>query len=132
MQADMLAYEYISHAIKKHSAQARREIVAHLGGGDSMCAMLNGKSIDTTMGLSGLSGLPMATRSGDVPAEIIFYLLRTRAYDVGDLEKLLYQKSGLLGLSGISSDMQTLLDSNSPGAIRAVEYFVFKWGHSNQ
>jgi acetate kinase len=119
-----ISYEYISREIKKYSPASRRVIVAHLGGGDSMCAMMEGKSVDTTMGFSGLSGLPMATRSGDLPPEIVFYLLRTQAYDVGELEKLLYEKSGLLGLSGISSDMHSLLESRAADALRAVDYFV--------
>ncbi len=121
-----ISYDYISRQVKQRTPQARRVIVAHLGGGASMCAMLDGKSMDTTMGFSGLSGLPMATRSGDLPPEIIFYLLRTGAYDAGALEKLLYNKSGLLGLSGISSDMHALLESQAAGAGRAVEYFVYE------
>jgi acetate kinase len=121
-----ISYEYISREVKKYIPAARRVVAAHLGGGDSMCAMLDGKSIDTTMGFSGLSGLPMATRSGDLPPEIVFYLLRSKAYDTDELERLLYDKSGLLGLSGISSDMQMLLGDEAAGAVHAVEYFVYQ------
>ena len=115
-----ISYDYISRQVKKRIPEARRVIVAHLGGGASMCAIHDGHSIDTTMGFAGLSGLPMATRSGDLPPEIVFYLLRTKAYDADALEKLLYDKSGLLGLSDISSDMKTLLESKSAEAARAV------------
>lgn len=121
-----LSYEYISHELKKCIPTARRVVVAHLGGGSSLCALLDGKSVDTSMGFSGLSGLPMATRSGDVPPEILFYLLRTKAYDAAALEKLLYESSGLLALSGISGDLHELLDSVSVEAAQAVEYFVYQ------
>lgn len=121
-----ISYEYISREVKKCAPMARRVIVAHLGGGASMCAMLDGKSIDTTMGFSGLSGLPMATRTGDLPPEIVFYLLRTKAYDTSDLENLLYEQSGLLGLSGISSDIHALLHNDATAASRTVEYFVYQ------
>ena len=121
-----ISYDYISRQVKRLLPKARRVIVAHLGGGASMCAMLDGRSTDTSMGFAGLSGLPMATRTGDLPPEIVFYLLRTKAYNSEALEKLLYGKSGLLGLSGISSDMQTLLEDKSAEAVRAVEYFIYQ------
>jgi acetate kinase len=121
-----ISYEYISREVNKFDPASRRVIVAHLGGGDSMCAMLDGKSVDTTMGFSGLSGLPMATRTGDLPPEIVFYLLRTKDYELGELENLLYKKSGLLGLSGISSDMHALLRNDAAAARQAVEYFVYQ------
>ena len=100
-------------------------IAAHLGGGASLCAMLDGKSIETTMGFAGVSGLPMATRSGDVPPDALFYLLRRKLFDDASLEKTLYERSGLLGLSGVSSDMRVLQDSKDPLAVAAVEYFVY-------
>jgi len=121
-----ISYDYISRQVKKCASETRRVIAAHLGGGASMCAMLDGKSIDTTMGFAGLSGLPMATRTGDLPPEVVFYLLRTKAYSSDSLEKLFYTKSGLLGLSGISSDMRTLLEDKSEEAARAVTYFVYQ------
>ena len=100
-------------------------IAAHLGGGASMCAMLDGRSVETTMGFAGVSGLPMATRSGDVPPGVLFYLLRRKLFDDASLEKMLYEQSGLLGLSGSSGDVRVLQDSADPRAVAAVEYFVY-------
>jgi acetate kinase len=120
-----ISYEYISRQVPKFAPKARRVIAAHLGGGASMCAMLDGRSIETTMGLGAVSGLPMATRSGDVPSDALFYLLRRKLFDAASLEKMLYERSGLLGLSGISEDMRVLQESTDPRAIAAVEYFVY-------
>ena len=92
-----LSYEYIGDRMRSLDPAARRVVVAHLGGGASLCAMLDGRSVDTTMGFSGLSGLPMATRSGDVPPDALLYLLRSRQFDIASLEKMLYERSGLLG-----------------------------------
>jgi acetate kinase len=100
-------------------------IAAHLGGGASMCAMLDGRSIETTMAFAGMTGLPMATRSGDVPQDALFYLLRRKLFDEAGLEKLLYQRSGLLGLSGTSGDMRVLQESKDPRAAAAIDYFVY-------
>jgi acetate kinase len=120
-----ISYDYISRQVPQFAPRARRVIVAHLGGGASMCAMLDGRSIDTTMGFAAISGLPMATRSGDVPAGALFYLLRTGLYDVKSLEVMLYEKSGLLGLSGISDDMQMLQASPDPRAAAAIDSFTY-------
>ena len=120
-----LSYEYIGDRMRSLDPAARRVVVAHLGGGASLCAMLDGRSVDTTMGFSGLSGLPMATRSGDVPPDALLYLLRSRQFDIASLEKMLYERSGLLGLSGISGDMRVLQDSAEPDAIKAVAQFVY-------
>ena len=120
-----ISYDYISRQVPKYAPGARRVIAAHLGGGTSMCAMLDGKSIETTMGFAGVSGLPMATRSGDVPPDLLFYLLRTKEFDDVSLEKMLYERSGLLGLSGISGDMRELQGSTDPRAAAAIEYFVY-------
>ena len=119
-----LSFEYVAERMHEIAPAARRIIVAHLGGGASLCAMLDGCSIETTMGVAALSGLPMATRSGDVPPEALLYLLRSRLFDVASLEKMLYERSGLLGLSGVSGDMRLLQDSAEPGAILAVKQFV--------
>lgn len=119
-----ISYDYISRQVPKVAPQARRVIAAHLGGGASMCAMLDGKSVETTMGFAGVSGLPMATRSGDVPPSALFYLLRRKLFDDASLEEMLYERSGLLGLSGISGDMHVLQESEDPAAIAAVAYFV--------
>ena len=120
-----LSCEYISGRMRALEPAARRVIVAHLGGGASLCALLDGRSVETTMGLSGLSGLPMATRSGDIPPDVLLYLLRSRQFDVASLEKMLYEQSGLLGLSGISGDMRVLQDSAEPDAANAVRQFVY-------
>jgi acetate kinase len=90
-----------------------------------MCAMLDGRSIETTMGFAAVSGLPMSTRSGDVPPDALFYLLRRKLFDDASLEKMLYERAGLHGLSGISDDMKVLQESKDPQAIAAVEYFVY-------
>ena len=88
-----ISYDYISRQVPKFAPDARRVIAAHLGGGASLCAMLDGRSIDTTMGFAGVSGLPMATRSGDVPPGALFYLLRRKLFDAASLEKMLYERS---------------------------------------
>jgi len=120
-----ISYDYISREIRKFAPDARRVIAAHLGGGASMCAMFDGCSIETSTGFGGLSGLPMATRSGDVPIEALFYVLRKGIVDAVGLEKMLYHQSGLLGLSEISSDMRELLLSEDPRAIGAIDNFVY-------
>ncbi|MFG1400499.1 acetate/propionate family kinase [Xanthobacter sediminis] len=120
-----ISYDYISRQVPKVAPGARRVVACHLGGGASVCAMLDGRSIETSMAFAGLTGLPMATRSGDVPADVIFYLLRTKAYTGETLEKALYGQSGLLGLSGTSSDMKVLQESGDPQAKLAVDYFVY-------
>ncbi len=120
-----ISYDYISRQVPKYAPGARRVIAAHLGGGASMCAMLDGKSVETTMGFGGLTGLPMATRSGDVPQDLLFYLLRRKLFDDAALETMLYERSGMLGLSGISGDMRVLQESRDAPAVAAVAYFVY-------
>ena len=120
-----ISYDYISRQLPKYAPGARRVIAAHLGGGASLCAMLDGKSVETTMGFGALTGLPMATRSGDVPQDLLFYLLRRKLFDDASLEKMLSERAGLLGLSGVSGDMRLLQDSADPRAVAAVEYFVY-------
>jgi acetate kinase len=120
-----ISYDFISRQVPKYAPQARRVIAAHLGGGTSMCAMLDGRSIETTMGFGADTGLPMATRSGDVPQDALFYLLRRKLFDDASLEKVLYQRSGLLGLSGTSGDMRVLQESKDPRAAAAIDYFVY-------
>ena len=120
-----ISYDYISRQVPKFAAQARRVIAAHLGGGASMCAMLDGKSMETSMGFAAVSGLPMATRSGDVPLGVLFYLLRSKLFNDASLEKMLYERAGMLGLSGSSGDMQVLQESRDPLAVAAVEHFVY-------
>ena len=120
-----ISYDYISRQVPSYAPGARRVIAAHLGGGASMCAMLDGRSIETTMGFGALTGLPMATRSGDVPQDLLFYLLRRRLFDAEALEKMLYERSGMLGLSGISEDMRDLQASDDPRAAAAIAFFVY-------
>jgi acetate kinase len=120
-----ISYDYISRELPKYAPRARRVIAAHLGGGASMCAMLDGRSVETTMGFAGVSGLPMGTRSGDVPIDVLFYLLRQKKFDDASLEKMLYERSGLLGLSGVSGDMRELEQSSDPRAAAAIDYFVY-------
>jgi acetate kinase len=120
-----ISYDYISRQVPKYAPAARRVIAAHLGGGASLCAMLDGRSMDTSMGFTAVSGLPMATRSGDVPPGVLFYLLRGKLFDDASLETMLYERSGLLGLSGFSGDMKVLQDSADPRAAAAIEAFVY-------
>jgi len=120
-----ISYDYISRQVPIFAPTARRVIASHLGGGASLCAMLDGKSIETSMGFAAVSGLPMATRSGDVPPGALFYLLRRKLFDDVSLEKMLYERAGLLGLSGVSGDMKVLQDSADPMAVAAVEHFVY-------
>jgi acetate kinase len=106
---------------------SRRIIIAHLGGGASMTAVHDGKSIDTTMGLTPLGGLMMGTRTGDLDPGVLIYLLRRDAFDVAELDTILNHESGMLGVSGISADMQELLgrQSDSPEAAAAIDQFVY-------
>ncbi len=120
-----ISYDYISRQVPKYAPEARRVIAAHLGGGASMCAMLDGRSVETTMGFAGVSGLPMAKRSGDVPPGALFYLLRRKLFDDASLEKMLYERAGLLGLSGISGDMRVLQASDDPRSAAAIAFFVY-------
>ena len=120
-----ISYDYISRQLPKYAPHARRVIAAHLGGGASMCAVLDGRSMETMMGFAGVSGLPMATRSGDVPVDVLFYLLRCKTFNDASLEKMLYERSGLLGLSGVSGDMRELETSKDPRAAAAIDCFVY-------
>jgi len=123
-----LSYDYIASALRKRApAVARgRVVAAHLGAGASLCAMRDGKSIDTTMGFTALDGLPMGTRCGALDPGVILYLLRERGMDADRIEDLLYHRSGLLGVSALSSDMRELLASRDPRAVEAVELFVYR------
>jgi acetate kinase len=123
-----LSYEYIASALRAQapSVAAGRVIVAHLGAGASLCAMLDGKSVDTTMGFTALDGLPMGTRCGALDPGVILYLLRERGMNADTIEKLLYNRSGLLGVSGFSRDMRELLASSDPRAKEAIDLFVYR------
>ncbi len=108
-------------------AAAAPLIVAHLGAGASMAAISNGQSVDTTMGFSTLSGLPMATRCGDIDPGLVLYLLQEKGWSASDLQALLYEQSGLLGLSGRSGDMQALMATPADADAReAIDFFCFQ------
>ena len=104
----------------------KKMIIAHLGNGVSLCALEEGKSIDTSMGLTPLGGLPMGTRPGDLDPGAVLYLLKQKNYSLGELERVFYHESGLKGVSGVSSDMKTLLASKEPFAEKAVELFCYR------
>lgn len=123
-----LSYEFIADALPRAlgSAANGRVIVAHLGNGASLCAMQGRKSIATTMGFSTLDGLVMGTRCGSIDPGVLFYLMREKNMAPAEVEDMLYRKSGLLGISEISNDMRTLLDSDDPRARAAIEQFVYR------
>jgi acetate kinase len=120
-----ISYDYISRALPRYAPKARRVIAAHLGGGASICAMLDGRSVDTSMGFSAIDGLPMATRCGGIDPHIPLFLLRSKRCSASELETILDQKSGLLGLSGISGDMRELKASKAPAAAAAIDHLVY-------
>jgi acetate kinase len=123
-----LSYEYIAHrlaALDPDLARAR-VVVAHLGNGASLCAMRAGRSVDTTMSFTALDGLVMGTRSGSLDPGVLLYLLQQKGWTADRLEQLLYERSGLLGVSGISGDMEVLLASDNPHAAEAIDLFVHR------
>ncbi|SEK84607.1 acetate kinase [Roseateles sp. YR242] len=123
-----LSYEYIAASLPALSPALAdgRVVVLHLGNGASACALIRGRSVATSMGFTAVEGLPMGTRSGSVDPGVLLYLMDQRGMDARALEHLLYKESGLLGVSGLSSDMRTLLASDSPHARLAVELFVHR------
>jgi acetate kinase len=123
-----LSYEYIASVLSEVAPGIARGrvIVAHLGSGASLCALKNGKSVDSTLGFTALDGLCMGTRPGAIDPGVILYLFQGLRLSVADVETILYKKSGLLGISGISSDMRALLASAEPSARLAVDYFVYR------
>jgi acetate kinase len=123
-----LSYEYIAMRLREIAPDAAKGsvVVAHLGSGASMCALADGKSVESTMGFTALDGLPMATRSGQIDPGVLLYLLTEQAMATAEIEDLLYHKSGLKGLSGVSNDMRALEASDSPGAALAIDYFVYR------
>ena len=125
-----LSYEYIASALWRFDAQAAagRVVVAHLGNGASMCAIKAGRSITSTMGFTAVEGLPMGTRCGALDPGVVLYLMDELKMDARAIEKLIYQQSGLLGVSGVSSDMRALLESPEPRAKFAVDLFVYRIG----
>lgn len=118
-----LSYESVAKRLRTLGIGGR-VIVAHLGNGASLCAMRDGVSVATTMGFTPADGLMMGTRCGSIDPGVLIYLMRAHNYDVDRLERLINSESGLLGVSGISSDMQTLLASDSPHAREAIAMFI--------
>ncbi|MGR3321835.1 MAG: acetate/propionate family kinase [Pseudooceanicola sp.] len=123
-----LSYDYISGRLEQidPEAHAGRVIVAHLGNGASMCGMQAGRSVASSMGFTALDGLPMGTRSGQIDPGVLLYLLEQEGMSLSEVTGMLYKQSGLLGLSGISHDMRTLLASDAPEARQAIDYFTFR------
>jgi len=123
-----LSYEYIASALPAHDAQAAagKTVVLHLGNGSSMCALDGGRSVASTMGFTAVDGLPMGTRCGAIDPGVLLYLMDERGMDARAIEKLIYQQSGLLGVSGLSSDMRSLLASDDPRAKLAVDLYLYR------
>jgi acetate kinase len=123
-----LSYEYIASVLPQVAPEIAKGsvIVAHLGSGASMCAMKHGKSIDSTLGFTALDGLCMGTRPGALDPGVILYLFQSLGLTAKEVESILYKKSGLLAISGISNDMRDLLGKEEPEAVLAVDYFIFR------
>jgi acetate kinase len=125
-----LSYEYIAQALPKFDAGAAagKVVVLHLGNGASMCAMSGGRSVASTMGFTAADGLPMGTRCGSLDPGVVLYLMDELGMDARAIERLIYQESGLLGVSGISSDMRALQTSDDPRAKAAIDLFAYRIG----
>jgi acetate kinase len=123
-----LSYEYIAHRLPDVAPEIAggRVIVAHLGSGASMCALLGGRSIESTMGFTALDGLPMGTRPGQLDPGVVLHLIEGKGMTASEVARLLYNASGLKGLSGISNDMRDLLASDDPDAAFAIDHFVHR------
>jgi acetate kinase len=125
-----LSYEFIAERLQAIAPEIahKRVIVAHLGSGASMCALHEGRSIETTMGFTPLDGLPMGTRPGQIDPGVLLHLIQQKGMAPAEVQDMLYRDSGLKGLSGVSNDMRELLASSSPGAALAIDYFVYRVG----
>jgi acetate kinase len=123
-----LSYEYIARRLEALDPRlaSGRVIAAHLGAGASLCALGAGRSLDTTMGFTAVDGLMMATRCGALDPGVLLYLMQSLDFDAAKIEDLIYRRSGLLGVSGVSSDMRAVQASAAPDARNAVELFVFR------
>ena len=123
-----LSYDYVSGELARTAPQLAegRVVIAHLGNGASMCALQDGRSMASTMGFSALDGLPMGTRSGQLDPGVMLYLMDQRGMSAAEISDLLYKRSGLLGLSGLSNDMRRLEAAGTPEATQAIDYFVFR------
>lgn len=123
-----LSYEYIASVMPQIAPEiaGKKVIVAHLGSGASLCAMKNGRSVDNSLGFTALDGLCMGTRPGAIDPGVVLYLFQTLGLSSKEVENILYKKSGLLGISGISNDMRDLLGRTEPEARLAVDYFIYR------
>lgn len=123
-----LSYEWVEHCLKTDYPHLLngRVVAAHLGNGASLCAIKNGKSLDTTMGMTALDGLPMGTRCGSIDAGAILYMLDNLGLSSTDISEILYEESGLKGLSGITNDVKALSESDDPRAAFALDYFCLR------
>jgi acetate kinase len=123
-----LSYEFVSSRLRTVAPEYadKKIIIAHLGNGASICAIHKGRSVATTMGFTAVEGLVMGTRCGTLDPGVLIYLMDERGLDARGLESLVYKKSGLLGVSGISSDMRTLRQSDDPKAREAIDLFVYR------
>jgi acetate kinase len=125
-----LSYEYIASVLPQYDSRAAagKTVVLHLGNGASMCAVHGGKSVASTMGFTAVDGLPMGTRTGNLDPGVVLYCMQELKMDAAAIESLLYKESGLLGVSGISSDMRELVESTDPKAKLAIDLFVYRIG----
>jgi acetate kinase len=123
-----LSYEYIASALPQIAPDvaSKRVIVAHLGSGASMCALNDGRSVESSLGFTALDGLPMGTRCGQIDPGVVLYLISEKGMSAADVQTFLYKECGLKGLSGISNDMRQLEASNDPRAVLAIDYFVYR------
>ncbi len=123
-----LSYEYIASALPGVAPEIAngRVLVAHLGSGASICALNDGRSIDSSLGFTALDGLCMGSRPGAVDPGVVLYLFQQLGMSASEVEDVLYRKSGLLGISGISNDMRALVGNDEPAARLAVDYFVYR------
>ena len=123
-----LSYEFIARRMREIAPEmaAGKVVVCHLGSGASMCAIDGGKSVASTLGFTAVDGLPMGTRTGNLDPGVILYLLQQKGMSAKEIETLLYKRSGLLGVSGVSNDMRVLLESDDPHAAEAVELFCYR------
>ena len=123
-----LSYDYIVAHLKETEPELAhaRLVIAHLGNGASLCAVRDGRSVASTMGFTAVDGLMMGTRSGALDPGVLLYLMQERGFDAVDIEDLLYRRSGLLGVSGLASDMRTLRQSRAPEATEAIALFIYR------
>jgi acetate kinase len=123
-----ISYEFISRRLREVAPKltAGRVVIAHLGNGASLCAVRDGKSVASTMGFTAVEGLMMGTRCGSVDPGVLVYLMDQHKMGPRDIEDLIYKRSGLLGVSGISSDMRTLRGSAEPAAAEAIALFAYR------